>query len=159
MPFCQILLKIKPYYCINYVNNLHLGRNMSNTPIGITRFDGADAAAGGTPRPFAKAVRAGDFIYVSGQVPTVEGEVISGGIIAQTEAVMENIISVLSLADCGLEHVVKVSVWLDDTRDFSSFNSVFAKYFTAHPPARSTVQSAIMVDAKVEMDVVAYKPE
>jgi len=132
---------------------------MSNTPIGITRFDGADAAAGGTPRPFAKAVRAGDFIYVSGQVPTVEGEVVSGGIIAQTEAVMENIISVLSLADCGLEHVVKVSVWLDDTRDFSSFNSVFAKYFTAHPPARSTVQSAIMVDVKVEMDVVAYKPE
>ena len=132
---------------------------MSNTPIGITRFDGADAAAGGTPRPFAKAVRAGDFIYVSGQVPTVEGEVVSGGIIAQTEAVMENIISVLSLADRGLEHVVKVSVWLDDTRDFSSFNSVFAKYFTAHPPARSTVQSAIMVDAKVEMDVVAYKPE
>ena len=132
---------------------------MSNTPIGITRFDGADAAAGGTPRPFAKAVRAGDFIYVSGQVPTVEGEVVSGGIIAQTEAVMENIISVLSLADCGLEHVVKVSVWLDDTRDFSSFNSVFAKYFTSHPPARSTVQSAIMVDAKVEMDVVAYKPE
>ena len=66
---------------------------MSNTPIGITRFDGADAAAGGTPRPFAKAVRAGDFIYVSGQVPTVEGEVVSGGIIAQTEAVMENIIS------------------------------------------------------------------
>jgi reactive intermediate/imine deaminase len=159
MPFCQILLKMMPYYCINYVNNLHLGRNMSNTPIGITRFDGADAAAGGTPRPFAKAVRAGDFIYVSGQVPTVEGEVVSGGIIAQTEAVMENIISVLSLADCGLEHVVKVSVWLDDTRDFSSFNSVFAKYFTAHPPARSTVQSAIMVDAKVEMDVVAYKPE
>ena len=132
---------------------------MSNTPIGITRFDGADAAAGGTPRPFAKAVRAGDFIYVSGQVPTVEGEVVSGGIIAQTEAVMENIISVLNLADCGLEHVVKVSVWLDDTRDFSSFNSVFAKYFKAHPPARSTVQSAIMVDAKVEMDVVAYKPE
>ena len=132
---------------------------MSNTPIGITRFDGADAAAGGTPRPFAKAVRAGDFIYVSGQVPTVEGAVVSGGIIAQTEAVMENIISVLSLADCGLEHVVKVSVWLDDTRDFSSINSVFAKYFTAHPPARSTVQSAIMVDVKVEMDVVAYKPE
>ena len=49
---------------------------MSNTPIGITRFGGADAAAGGTPRPFAKAVRAGDFIYVSGQVPNVEGEVV-----------------------------------------------------------------------------------
>jgi reactive intermediate/imine deaminase len=131
---------------------------MTHTPQGITRFDGADAAAGGTPRPFAKAVRAGDFIYVSGQVPTVDGEVVAGGIIAQTEAVMANIISVLKLAGCGLEHVVKVSVWLDDPRDFTSFNSVFARHFSAHPPARSTVQSALMIDAKVEMDVVAYKP-
>ena len=47
---------------------------------------------------------------------------------------------------------------LDDPRDFTSFNSVFAKYFSAYPPARATVQSALMVDAKVEMDVVAYKP-
>jgi len=132
---------------------------MTNKTPGITRFDGADAAAGGTPRPFAKAVRAGDFVYVSGQVPAVDGEIVSGGIVTQTEAVMANIISVLDLAGCGLEHVVKVSVWLDDPRDFTSFNSVFAKYFTANPPARSTVQSALMVDAKVEMDVIAYKPE
>ncbi len=125
---------------------------------GIIRYETADAAAGGTPRPFAKAVRAGDFVFVSGQVPAVDGEIISGGIIAQTEAVMENIISVLKIADCGLEHVVKVNVWLDDPRDFTSFNAVFKKYFGANPPARSTVQSAIMVDAKVEMDVTAYKP-
>ena len=126
---------------------------------GITRFDAADTAAGGTARPFAKAVRAGDFIYVSGQVPTVDGEVVTGGIIEQTEVVMQNILSVLALADCGLEHVVKVNIWLDDPRDFTSFNSVFAKYFAENPPARSTVQSAIMVDAKVEMDVIAFKPE
>jgi reactive intermediate/imine deaminase len=132
---------------------------MTNTPQGITRFDGADTAAGGTPRPFAKAVRAGDFIYVSGQVPTIDGEVVTGGIIAQTEAVMQNLLSVLDLAGCGLEHVVQVGVWLDDPRDFTSFNSVFAKYFTPNPPARSTVQSALMVDAKVEMDVIAFKPE
>jgi reactive intermediate/imine deaminase len=104
-------------------------------------------------------VRGGDFIYVSGQVPTLEGEVVNGGIISQSEAVIENVISVLKLANCGLEHVIKVNVWLDDPRDFTSFNSVFAKYFTAHPPARSTVQSALMIDAKVEMDVIAYKPE
>ena len=131
---------------------------MAHNPTGITRYDGADAAAGGTPRPFAKAVRAGDFIYVSGQVPTIDGEVINAGIVGQTEAVMANIIDVLKLADCGLEHVIKVNVWLDDPRDFTSFNSVFAKYFTANPPSRSTVQSAIMVDAKVEMDVIAYNP-
>jgi|TARA_B110000211_G_scaffold229446_1_gene287220 reactive intermediate/imine deaminase len=132
---------------------------MTNNVKGITRLDGADTAAGGTPRPFAKAVRAGDYVYVSGQVPTIDGEIVSGSIIDQSEAVMHNIIAVLNLAGCGLEHVVKVSVWLDDPRDFTSFNSIFAKYFTANPPARSTVQSALMVDAKVEMDVIAYKPE
>lgn len=129
-----------------------------NDGTGITRFDTADAAAGGTPRPFAKAVRAGDFVFVSGQVPVVNGEVAHGGIVEQTEMVMKNIREVLAQADCTLEHVVKVNVWLDDPRDFTSFNGVFAKYFTANPPARSTVQSALMVDAKVEMDVTAFKP-
>ena len=132
---------------------------MAANSLGIDRFETADLAAGGTPRPFAKAVRAGDFVYVSGQVPAADGEIISGGIVAQTEQVMQNIIEVLASAECGLEHVVKVNCWLDDPRDFTSFNSVFSKYFTAHPPSRSTVQSALMVDAKVEMDVIAYKPE
>jgi reactive intermediate/imine deaminase len=132
---------------------------MSNASHRITRYETADLAAGGQRRPFAKAVRAGDFIYVSGQVPSLDGEIINGGIIAQTEQVMANIISVLALAGCGLEHVVKVNVWLDDPRDFSSFNSVFEKYFLDNPPARSTVRSSLMVDAKVEMDVIAYNPE
>lgn len=131
---------------------------MSMEVDGIIRFEGADVQAGGQKRPFSKAVRAGDFVYVSGQVPTVDGEVVTGGIVAQTEAVMANLIAVLKLADCGLEHVIKVNVWLDDPRDFSSFNAVFEKYFIDSPPARSTVQSALMVDAKVEMDVIAYKP-
>lgn len=125
---------------------------------GIMRFETADLQAGGQRRPFAKAVRAGDFVYVSGQVPTIDGEVVAGGIVAQTEAVVANLVSVLKLAGCGLEHVVKVNVWLDDPRDFSSFNAVFERYFLDHPPARSTVQSALMVDAKIEMDAIAYKP-
>lgn len=131
---------------------------MSDTTRQVTRYETADLAAGGQRRPFAKAVRAGDFIYVSGQVPSLDGEIVHGGIIAQTEQVMANIINVLALAGCGLEHVVKVNVWLDDPRDFSSFNSVFEKYFLDHPPARSTVQSSLMVDAKVEMDVIAFNP-
>jgi reactive intermediate/imine deaminase len=132
------------------------GNSVPKEVLGITRFDAADTAAGGTARPFAKAVRAGDFVYVSGQVPVEEGEIVSGGIVVQTEKVIENIIAVLGLAGCGLEHVVKVNAWLDDPRDFTSFNGVFKKYFGAHPPARSTVQSRLMVDAKVEMDVIAY---
>lgn len=131
---------------------------MSDTTRQITRYETADLAAGGQRRPFAKAVRAGGFVYVSGQVPSLNGEIVHGGIVAQTEQVMANIISVLALAGCGLEHVVKVNVWLDDPRDFSSFNSVFEKYFLENPPARSTVQSLLMVDAKVEMDVIAFDP-
>ncbi|MGZ9810810.1 RidA family protein [Pseudoroseicyclus sp. H15] len=124
----------------------------------LIRYESADAQAGGQKRPFAKAVRAGDYVHVSGQVPTVDGEVVTGGIVAQTEQVMANIIEVLALADCGLEDVVKVNCWLDDARDFSSFNAVFAKHFGPNPPARSTVESRLMVDAKVEIDVLAWKP-
>ena len=91
---------------------------MRKMRIGITRFDTADDAAGGTRRPFAKAVRAGDFVFVSGQVPAVDGEIIVGGIVEQAEQVIANIIAALGAADCGLEHVVKVNVWLDDPRDF-----------------------------------------
>jgi reactive intermediate/imine deaminase len=124
----------------------------------LIRYDVADQQAGGTRRPFAKAVRAGDFVYVSGQVPTVNGEVVVGNIVAQTEQVVANLKNVLALADCSLADVVKVNVWLDDARDFSSFNAVFEKHFIDHPSARSTVQSSMMVDVKVEMDVIAYKP-
>ncbi|MBX2880950.1 MAG: RidA family protein [Granulosicoccus sp.] len=124
----------------------------------MIRYDTADVAAGGTSRPFAKAVRAGDFVFVSGQVPAADGEIIVGGIIVQSEQVIQNIIEVLKLANCTLADVVKVGIWLDDPRDFTSFNSVFAKYFIDNPPARSTVQSSLMVDAKIEMDVTAYKP-
>lgn len=124
----------------------------------LVRYDTADLQAGGQKRPFAKAVRAGDYVHVSGQVPTVDGEVVTGGIVAQTEQVIANIKSVLAMAGCGLEDVIKVNCWLDDPRDFSSFNAVFEKHFIDNPPARSTVQSALMIDAKVEIDVIAWKP-
>lgn len=124
----------------------------------LIRYDTADPQAGGQRRPFAKAVRAGDYVHVSGQVPTVAGEVVAGGIVAQTEQVIANITQVLALAGCTLADVIKVTVWLDDPRDFSSFNAVFEKHFIDHPPARSTVQSRLMIDAKVEIDALAWKP-
>ncbi|PRY76849.1 reactive intermediate/imine deaminase [Yoonia maritima] len=124
----------------------------------IIRYDTADTQAGGQKRPFAKAVRAGDYVHISGQVPTVNGEVVTGGIAAQTEQVIANIKNVLALASCGMEDIVKVNCWLDDARDFSSFNAVFEKHFGPNPPARSTVESRLMVDAKVEIDVLAWKP-
>ena len=111
-------------------------------------------------RPFSPAVRAGDFIYVSGQVPAnAEGEIIAGGIEAQTRQVMENLKTVLALADATLDDVCKSTVWLQDARDFGAFNRIYMGYFANGKPARSTTEARLMVDAKVEIDVVAYKPK
>ena len=111
------------------------------------------------PRPFSPAVRAGDFVYVSGQVPANDaGEIVAGGIEAQTRQVFANLTKVLALAGCTLDDVCKVTVWLDDARDFGSFNRLYLEQFPAGKPARSTTEARLMVDAKVEIDVVAYKP-
>lgn len=136
--------------------NITYGDKMSDNR--LIRYDTADPQAGGQKRPFAKAVRAGDYVHISGQVPTVDGEVVAGGIVAQTEQVIANVKAVLAMAGCRLEDVIKVTCWLDDPRDFSSFNAVFEKHFIDNPPARSTVQSRLMVDAKIEIDAIAWKP-
>ena len=110
-------------------------------------------------RPFSPATRAGDFVFVSGQVPTDDqGQVVAGGIEAQTRQVFQRVKEALALADCTLADVAKVSVWLADARDFGSFNRVYLECFGDHRPARSTVESRLVIDAKVEIDVTAYKP-
>ena len=110
-------------------------------------------------RPLSPATRAGDFVFVSGQVPTDDqGQVITGGIEAQTRQVIKRIEQALALGGCTLADVCKVSVWLDDARDFGSFNRVYMECFGDHRPARSTVEARLMIDAKVEIDVTAYKP-
>lgn len=110
-------------------------------------------------RPLSPAMRAGDFVFVSGQVPTDDqGQVIAGGIEAQTRQVFARLRQALALADCTLADVAKVSVWLNDARDFGSFNRVYMECFGEHRPARSTVEARLMIDAKVEIDVTAYKP-
>ena len=111
-------------------------------------------------RPFSPAVRAGDFIYVSGQVPgNAEGEIVAGGIEAQTRQVMENLKAVLALAGAGFDDVCKCTCWLQDARDFGAFNRIYMSYFPNGKPARSTTEARLMVDAKVEIDVIAYKPK
>jgi len=110
-------------------------------------------------RPFSPAVRAGDFIYVSGQVPVnAEGEIVAGGIEAQTRQVMENLKSALALAGAGFDDVCKCTCWLQDARDFGAFNRIYMGYFPNGKPARSTTEARLMVDAKVEVDAIAYLP-
>lgn len=123
----------------------------------IKRYGAGETGAGKQPLPFARAVEADGWLYVSGQVPMEKGEIVGDGIVAQSRKAIDNMIAILKEAGYGLEDVVRVGVWLDDPRDFWSFNGVFAEYFGANPPARACVQSAMMVDCKVEVDCVAYK--
>lgn len=119
----------------------------------------SDTSKLGTGLPIALAVRAGDYVFVSGQAAlNAEGGIIDGGIVAQTEATIERLKIVLEEAGCTLTDVVKANVWLDDPRDFGPFNKVFQKHFGDGPPARSTLVSALVADGKVEIEVTAYKP-
>ena len=109
--------------------------------------------------PLSRAVRAGEWVFLSGVAAIdANGAVVPGGIEAQTKAVLEVIRDTLELADCEMGDVVKTTVWLDDTRDFWNFNRVYSTFFPEDPPARSTLKSELMLDAKVEIEVLAYKP-
>jgi len=109
--------------------------------------------------PLSPAVRAGDFVYISGQVPVdADRIVVKGGITEQTEQVLQNVKAALALAGCTLDDVVKTTVWLEDARDFGAFNAVYANHFPKNPPARTTVESRLMIDIKIEVEAVAYRP-
>lgn len=125
----------------------------------ITRHGSSSSSAGKQPLPFARAVEADGWLYVSGQVAMENGEIVPGGIVSQTRRAIENMIAILHEAGYGVEDVVRVGVWLDDPRDFWSFNGVFVEYFGANPPARSAVQSRMMVDCKIEIDCVAFRAD
>ena len=108
----------------------------------------------------SRAIRAGDFIFLTGQIPFKNGVVMTTGTIEeQTIAVLDEIKKTLSIAKCDLEDVVKAMVWLTKKEYFPGFNSVFSKYFPKDPPARSAVVNELLVDVKVEVEVIAYKPE
>lgn len=115
------------------------------------------SGAGGQHLPFARAVEADGWLYVSGQVPMVNAEVVEGSIVAQSHQAIRNLLAVLKEAEFGPEHVVRCGVWLDDARDFHAFNGVFRQYFGEHPPARACVVSSMVVDCRVEIECVAYK--
>ena len=120
---------------------------------------GGEVVVGGNRIPLSKAIRAGDYVYLSGQVPLRgDGSVETGSIEDQTRVVMENIKEILGEAGCELSDVIKATAWLGDRADFAGFNKVYAEYFSDAPPARSTVESRLMIDIRVEVEVTAYKP-
>jgi 2-iminobutanoate/2-iminopropanoate deaminase len=108
--------------------------------------------------PYSQAVKANGFLFVSGQVALdpKSGMMSSGTIAEQTERVLQNLKGIVEAAGSSLSHVVKTTVFLKDMDDFAGMNEVYAKFFTAAPPARSTVQVArLPKDALVEIEVVA----
>ncbi len=120
---------------------------------------GEPIVIGGKKLSLSRAVRAGDFIFLTGQVPFKDGEVMTDGTVEeQTQAVLEDIKATLALADCKMSDVVKAMVWLRERKDFPGFNAVYGEYFPQDPPARSAVISELLVDIRVEIEVVVYKP-
>jgi reactive intermediate/imine deaminase len=123
----------------------------------IKRYGAEAVKSGAGQLPFARAVEADGWLFVSGQVPMVNGEVVTGTVVTQAHQAIRNLLAILKEAGYGPEHVVRCGVWLDDSRDFQSFNQVFREYFGQNPPARACVESRMVIDCKVEIDCVAYK--
>jgi enamine deaminase RidA (YjgF/YER057c/UK114 family) len=112
---------------------------------------------GGQHLPFSRAVEAGGWLYVSGQTPMIDGEIVEGSVIEQSRIAINNCLNIMKEANYGLEHVVHVKVILTDARYFQSFNKVFNEVFGAHPPARICAVADLVVDCKVEVDVTCFK--
>jgi 2-iminobutanoate/2-iminopropanoate deaminase len=110
--------------------------------------------------PYSQAVRAGDFLFLSGQIaldPKTGDLIVEGGITGQTRRVMENLGAVLTAAGASFDRVVRTTIFLADLGDFAAVNAVYGEYFPENPPARATVQvAALPRGARVEIDCVAY---
>ena len=108
--------------------------------------------------PYSQAIRAGNMLFLSGQIPTdpTTGSLVSGGIEAQTHQVFKNIGEILKAAGASFDHVVSAGVFLADMNDFGKMNEVYATYFSSPAPARATVQVArLPKDCLVEIQVTA----
>jgi 2-iminobutanoate/2-iminopropanoate deaminase len=111
--------------------------------------------------PYSPAVRAGDFIYVSGQVPVdpATQEVVSGDIAVETRRVLDNVKLILEGCGATMADVVRCTVFLADAKDFAAMNAVYAEYFGDNKPTRTTVVAGFVLQGiKVEIDAIAYKP-
>ena len=108
--------------------------------------------------PYSQGIRANGFIFLSGQIPLdpATQQIVEGDIQAQTERVLKNIQGILAASGTSLEKVVKTTVFLKNMADFAAMNEVYGKYFSANPPARSTVEVArLPKDVSVEIEVIA----
>ena len=121
---------------------------------------GGDLTIGGRKLTLSKAVRAGDFVFLTGQVPMRGGQPMTDASVEdQTRACIEAIGETLAEAGCSLDDVVKSMVWLRSREDFPGFNEIYGQYFPEGPPARSALVSDFLIDIRVEIECIAYKPQ
>jgi reactive intermediate/imine deaminase len=121
---------------------------------------GAPLVIDGRVLSLSRAVRAGDFVFVTGQVPMRDGKPMTDGSIEdQTRACLDSLRQILAEAGCDLGDVVKSMVWLKNRSDFAGFNAVYSEYFSTEPPTRSALVSEFLIDILVEIECVAYKPQ
>jgi 2-iminobutanoate/2-iminopropanoate deaminase len=109
--------------------------------------------------PYTQAIRAGDYLFLSGQIPLdpATGTVVGGDVTDQTHRVFKNLGAILAAAGASFEDVVKTTVYLLDMSDFAAMNAVYGSYFAAPAPARATIQAARLPrDVKVEIDLIAF---
>ncbi len=109
--------------------------------------------------PYNQAIRSGDFLFCSGQIPIdpATGELVTGDIAAQTHRVMQNVRAVLAAGDATFANVVKTTIYLVDMNDFAAVNAAYGEYFTGVAPARSTVAvAALPKGSRVEVEVLAH---
>ena len=115
--------------------------------------DKAPAAVG----PYSQGMIAGDFMYVSGQLPMKDGKIVEGGIEAETRQSLTNAMAILKEAGVDYKNVVKTTVFLKDMNEFAAMNAVYAEFFTDHKPARAAVEVArLPLDVKVEIQMFVY---
>ena len=120
---------------------------------------GGALVIGGRTLSLSKAIRAGDFVFLTGQIPMSNGEPMTVGTIEdQTKVILEDIKATLKEAKCDMEDVVKSMIWLRERADFPGFNKIYGDYFPKDPPARSAIVSELLVDVRVDIEVIAYKP-
>ena len=107
--------------------------------------------------PFSEAVRAGDFIFLSGLVGFgADGSIVPGGVTAETDAIFAQARRLLQLGGATLDDVVKVNVYLADADEFGSFNAAYRLHFPQSPPARISMSTRLTIDARLEIDLIAY---
>ncbi|MEW6179227.1 MAG: RidA family protein [Chloroflexota bacterium] len=112
--------------------------------------------------PYSAAVKGGHFLFTAGQIgiDPQTGEIVHGGVEAETRQVMKNISALLAAAGTGFERVVKTTIFLRDMNDFAKVNAIYGEFFPKEPPARSTVQvAALPKGAAVEIEVIALLAE